>query len=451
VPPPRREKQAIRIFVSQHWRIPARQGWLVPAWASAAAALVLALLSIAWAAQVSSSPASTADAAAVTKVRAETTWIRGAQLPDGAIEVSPGTDTIAPYGANYAALGLARAASMLHDQADADAAWRWLAWYQAHQDAAGFVTDYIAHGNTETSTQAYDSTDAYAATFLNAAAATWQADPDLTRLRALAPGIGRAVSAIEATLMANGLTRASPGYQGELLMDNAEVYGGLRSAATLATDLSEPALAARATADARSIAAGVASLWNRAAGGFGWATSLHGTTTAPRWTVLYPDAMENVWAVAYGLASPAQAASILSHLGRQQPRWAEPDQTAASVVGDGIAQQPVGYWAVAGWAFTLDGQRSRAFRAAATIDSGRAAQARTWPFTVGDAGELIALQSGWPVTAPWARTAPLPGTGQLSIWRIIAAAAVAAVAVTAWAALLWRRRWLWPVPWAGNR
>ena len=122
--------------------------------------------------------------AEVTWIRDDASWIRSAQLPDGAIEPEPGFGRILPYLANYAALGLARAAGELHDEADADAAWRWLTWYQAHQDAAGFVTDYEVTGNgTETSTNTFDSTDAYAGTFLVAAAATWQADPDQARLR----------------------------------------------------------------------------------------------------------------------------------------------------------------------------------------------------------------------------------------------------------------------------
>jgi hypothetical protein len=258
------------------------------------------------------------------------------------------------------------------------------------------------------------------------------------QLTALAPGIGRAVSAIETTQMANGLTQATPSYQAQLLMDNAEAYGGLRCAVTLAVALSEPVLAARATADARRVAAGVASLWNPTAGGFEWTTNLHGMSVTPRWTVLYPDAMENAWAVAYGLGSPAQAASVLSHLDRQQPHWAEPDQTTLSVDGDTVTPQPVGYWPVAGWAFTLTGQKSQALHAAAAMSSGMAAETRMWPFNVGDAGELIALQSGWPSTAPWAT--PLPTARQLPSWPLIAVAAMTVVTIMIWALLIWHRR-----------
>ena len=365
-------------------------------------------------------------------------WIREAQLPDGAIEPVPGFGRVLPYLANYAALGLARAASELNDQADADAAWRWLTWYQAHQDAAGFVTDYEITGGTETSTQTYDSTDAYAGTFLAAAAAAWQADPDQARLKSLARGIIQAVAAIEATRTADGLTWAAPGYHVKLLMDNAEAYGGLRSAVTLATALGESALATRATSDARRVAAGVASLWNPHSGGFNWAIASNGASSAPSWTVLYPDAMENVWAIAYGLAAQAQAASILSHLERMQPRWAEPGQSAPVDINGVVSQQSVGYWPEGGWALALTGQKNQALNAAATISAGPAAQQRIWPFTTADAGGLIALQSGWPATAPWA--APLPGASRFP--RLGAAAILAAIAVAALLSLkaLTRRR-----------
>jgi hypothetical protein len=359
----------------------------------------------------------------------EAAWVREAQLPDGAIEPVPGFGQIRPYLANYAALGLARAASELHDPADADAAWRWLTWYQAHQDAAGFVTDYGVAGDAETSTQAYDSTDAYAGTFLAAAAAAWQADPDQNRLNSLARGITQAVAAIQATQTADGLTWASPGYHVKLLMDNAEAYGGLRSAATLATALGESALATRATTDAHRVAAGVASLWNPRSGGFNWARDSNGTSTAPSWTVLYPDVMENVWAVAYGLATPAQAASILSHLERMQPRWAQPDQSAPYEANGVVSRQPVGYWPQGGWALTLTGQGNQALNAAATISAGAAARQLSWPFVTADAGVLIALQSGWPATAPWAAppSARSHFPGAVTILAVLAALAAAAL------------------------
>ena len=348
----------------------------------------------------------------VAGMRDGASWIREAQLPDGAIEVDPGAIEISPYGANYAALGLARAASELHDRVYADAAWRWLTWYQAHQDGAGFVTDYRVTGGTETSTQTYDSTDAYAGTFLAAAGSAWQADPDRARLESLARGVTRAVAAIEATQTADGMTWAKPSYRVKLLMDNAEVYGGLRSAVMLATALGEPALASRASSDARRVAAGVASLWNPRSGGFDWAKGANGMSSAPSWTILYPDAMENVWAIAYGLAAPAQVVSILAQLKRMQPRWTELGQSA-SVDSHGVVSRSVGYWPVAGWALIVAGQRDRALNGAAVVSAVAAARQRAWPFTTGDAGELIALKSGWPAAAAW--VAPQPADGRFPV------------------------------------
>jgi len=384
-------------------------------------------------------PAAGGVRADVTWVRDDASWIREAQLPDGAIQPRPGFGRILPYIANYAALGLARAAGELHDQADADAAWRWLTWYQAHQDAAGFVTDYEVTGGTETSTQTYDSTDAYAGTFLAAAAAAWQADPDQARLKSLARGITQAVAAIEATQRADGLTWATPAYHEKLLMDNAEAYGGLRSAVTLATALGEPALATRAARDARRVAAGVASLWNPHSGGFNWARSSNGTSSVSSWTVLYPDAMENLWPIAYGLAAPSQAASILSHLERTQPRWAEPDQSAPFSANGVVSRQSVGYWPVGTWALTLAGQQNRALNAAATINAGSAARQRAWPFTTADAGGLMAAQSGWPATAPWAATPPA-ASGFPVLGAVAILAAVVAAALLFLATLTRRRR-----------
>src|SRR5579859_375874 len=397
---------------------------------SVAAALTLtawgAVTGLMVAGPVSAALASPAGSRAdVTWSRDDASWIRQAQLPDGAIEPVPGYGQILPYLANYAALGLARAASELGDRADADAAWHWLAWYQAHQDAAGFVTDYEVSGGTETSTGTYDSTDAYAGTFLTAAAAAWQADPDQARLKSLARGITQAVAAIAATQTADGLTWASPSYHVKLLMDNAEAYGGLRSVVTLATALGEPALASRATRDARRIAAGVASLWNPHSSGFNWAKAADGTSSAPSWTVLYPDAMESVWTIAYGLADPAQAASIVSHLERMQPRWNEPDQSAPFDLDGVVSEKPIGYWPEAGWALTATGQKNQALNAAATINA--AARQRSWPFTTADAGGLIALQSGWPATAPWVEppaASRFPGLGAITILAALAAAAL---------------------------
>jgi hypothetical protein len=132
----------------------------------------------------------------------------------------------------------------------------------------------------------------------------------------------------------------------------------------------------------------------------------------------------------------------LSHLGQTQPWWTEPDQSTSIGTNGDVSQQPVGYWPVGGWALLLTGQKSQALSAAAIIGTGAAAQRRTWPFTTADAGELIALRSGWPATAPWA--APLPAVshfpGQVVVTIAAAMAAMAAVVLLSLTALARRRR-----------
>ena len=69
-------------------------------------------------------------------------WILKSQLPDGAIANYVDRQAVWPYLSNFAAMGLARATGVTGDRKYLNAAWSWLAWYQAHQDAQGFVTDY---------------------------------------------------------------------------------------------------------------------------------------------------------------------------------------------------------------------------------------------------------------------------------------------------------------------
>jgi len=196
------------------------------------------------------------------EARADADWILQAQLPDGAIANQLDQAQIWPYLSNFAAVGLSRASQITGDARYSDGAWRWLSWYQVHQDPRGFVTDYTVAAGLPASTGDMDSTDAYAGTFLIAANAAWQATGDLARLRALEPGIVAAVAAIGATQRSDGLTWAKPTVHVKYLMDQAEAFAGLRSAAMLAGTLANPALRKRASAAARRLRAGVRRLWN---------------------------------------------------------------------------------------------------------------------------------------------------------------------------------------------
>jgi hypothetical protein len=328
-----------------------------------------------------------ASAASTSQVRSDADWILAAQLPDGAIANYVDRKAIWPYLANFAAVGLARAAEITHDSRYTDAAWRWLRWYQGRQDASGFVTDYQVTAGSEVSTGAMDSTDAYAGTFLFAVRATWEATRDSSRLRALMPGIAGAVAAIEATQDSDGLTWAKPTWHVKYLMDEAETYAGLQAATGIARTLEHPRLAASAASAAARLRTGTERLWNQRLGAYDWALHGDGARHQTRWSVLYPDAMEQAWPVAFGLVTGARARYLMGRFAAAQPDWDLPAALARFDSGPA----PVGYWAVPAWAFARIGDLAWAATALGRIRTSALAIGRAWPFTPSDAGQLLAV------------------------------------------------------------
>lgn len=274
-------------------------------------------------------PARPVVGAAVTEIATDAQFILSAQRPDGAIAWSLGSHTANPYEADYAAVGLAVAYRATGDQADAAGAWPWLTWYAAHeQPGTGYVSDYSLSGDAEVYAGRQDSTDAYAGTFLSAAYQTWCADPLRGRLAALRSGVTGAVRAIESTQQPDGLTWALSTYPVAYLMDNSEVYAGLADAVPLAWALGDAALAREAARDAKASLAGIRSLWDPAPHSFDWAEHSDGARQQTAWQDLYPDAMEQVWAVLDDAATPAHARRITGELNSHQPDWSDPTALA---------------------------------------------------------------------------------------------------------------------------
>lgn len=352
----------------------------------AAAASAIALLTGIVAPAASSASAATTTQANIAE---DANWLLQGQLPDGAIAWYVDKGHISPYLANYAVIGLAEARKQTGSRTYSDAAWNWLNWYAAHQDANGFVTDYdVDPSGVETSTGDEDSTDAYAGTYLSAARATYVVDANKQKLRALHASITAAVGAIEATQDTDGLTFAKPTWPVKYLMDQTEVYNGLRSAADLASALGDRTLRARALADASALRSGIDSLWDAPTGAYDWAKS--GGVNTTDWSVLYPDAMEQAWVAGSNAITASRASQLVDTLQTAQPNWSSPTATANM---NGVPGT-VGYWPGAGWALLHVGLTSEASAAATSIRSAAIAVNRDWPYTTGDAGELIVLESG---------------------------------------------------------
>jgi hypothetical protein len=322
--------------------------------------------------------------------RAHAEWILRAVMADGAIAHHVDHKAIWPYLSNFAAMGLARATHVTGDPRYAAAAWRWLRWYHDHQDASGYVTDYNVTNGVPVSTGDMDSTDAYAGTYLMAIHEAWAATGDRQQLLALRAGIVRAVKAIELTQNDDGLTWAKPSWRVKYLMDQAETFAGLKAAEFLASVLGDPGLGDRAARDAARLHAGVERLWNPGAGAYDWAVHEDGTRTATNWSLLYPDALQQPWAVAFGLVTGERARIVMDRFQRAQPNWADPTATASYSSGP----RPVGHWPPVGWALQAVGDTELAIAAATSIGAAALAANRAWPFTPSDAGQLIILQSG---------------------------------------------------------
>ena len=335
----------------------------------------------------------TVDPATVSAVRAEADWALGAQLADGAIAHYTDKVAIWPYLANFTSAGLVRATTVTGDQRYVAAAWRWLTWYQAHEAATGFVTDYtISPDGVETSTGDMDSTDGYAGTFLYAAWLAYNATGDRAAAGRLLPGIRGAVRAIEATLDTDGLTWAKPAYHVKYLMDECEVYAGLRAASRLLSTFGDKTGSQKASSEAARVKSAVAGLWNAVGQSYDWAVHADGVHQTTSWSTLYPDALEQVWPVAFGLTDSVRGSLLVTTFTQTHPNW---DKPADYDLSNGTMQR-VNYWPVAGWAMAAAGRTEWAATGAANIRSAEINAGRAWPYTPASAGELAILLTGAP-------------------------------------------------------
>lgn len=320
------------------------------------------------------------------QIRAEADWILDAQLEDGAIPHYADQVKVIPYWGNFAAMGLARATGATGDATYAEAAWRWIDWYAAHQSADGFITDYDVHESGVSSTGDMDSTDAYAATFLMAVSETFRATGDRGHLRRSKRAISGAVAAIDSTQDSDGLTWAKPGYRWKYLMDQAEVYAGLRHAVGLAPQMRDYGLARHASSMATGVRNGVEDLWNESTTSFDWAVDGRGWHLSTDWDVFYSDALQQVWAVAFGVTTRERAGVIMDTFLKRYPNWADPHSVVTNSSGEGAT----GFVPIVGWAFRGIGMCGEA-RSGAEQLSSAAAKGRLWPYTTGNAGQLIML------------------------------------------------------------
>ena len=245
------------------------------------------------------------------------TWIK----PDGAIYH---TDFIMPYDANLMALGL------LRDPQRWPAVRAWMQWYIAHLNYSdkwglgGTIYDYnVSSTGVETSTNAADSTDSYAATFLSLAWAYYQTgDPSgHAYISSIASQLNLVGGVIASTQQSDGLTWAKPDYLIKYLMDNCEVQKGLRDAVSLFTALNMPTQASYYKTLADANLQGINGMWMN--GVWGWYKGQSGTVYGPTMSTWYPDATAQLFPVLYGVvpASDPRAQQAYAAFNNAWPGW----------------------------------------------------------------------------------------------------------------------------------
>jgi len=256
-------------------------------------------------------------------VRAYASRIVGQQAADGAIVMGDPADPrvhVIPYFANLGVHGLLEAAAVIRDAAYTKAARRWLGWYESHMNPDGTVYDYVRDGAGWKATRDYDSTDSYAATYLEAVALAQRTAPDAAWLRDRIPYVRRAVAAIRLTMQPVGMTLAKPTYPVMYTMDNVEALSGLRAAAVIGKAAHEDDLARDAAGMADRMEAAIRDqMWDPDADAYivGLQPDGYRHKGLAKW---YPDIMANLMAVAWLPPSPRNEALYGRLLARFAPK-----------------------------------------------------------------------------------------------------------------------------------
>ncbi|GBC92988.1 hypothetical protein HRbin15_01471 [bacterium HR15] len=224
------------------------------------------------------------------------------QLPNGAILVDPTSvspNWLMPYYSNLACIGLIITYKTLRIGAYRDSAQRWLEWYSSHMNPDGTMYDYTYENGTLTSRDTYDSSDSYAATFLEGMEHLRRHAGGTNYVRARYPRVRKAVQAIQLTYQSDGLCWARPDYPVKYLMDNVEVYLGLQAAAQIARVLRQDSdMQQWRQLASKTLMAIETLLWYDAGGYYAWARHQNNAleTRLSEW---YPDLMAQLMAIAW--------------------------------------------------------------------------------------------------------------------------------------------------------
>jgi hypothetical protein len=259
--------------------------------------IVIVLTLIAWGGESSREPTES-----LVTAKKAAAMILAQQTSDGAITMGRRNErrsSVVSYFGCFAAQGLVAVYRRTQDPELLMGAKKWVDWYIAHQNADGTIFDFNGNSDDWTSSGQFDSTDSYAAVYIDLLRDVHQAAPDVVWLADRKPSIVTALKGIRLTMQPCGLTTAKPDYPVMYTMDNVETLLGLRAAVVLAEALGDSALQQQALAEANRMEAAISSeLWNPQAACYRVGVQLDGgkMESLRDW---YPDIMANLMAVAW--------------------------------------------------------------------------------------------------------------------------------------------------------
>ena len=224
---------------------------------------------------------------------------------------------------------------------------------------------------------------------------------DLAKLSEFRVGLQKAVAAIQATMDDDGLAWQNPRIKTKLLMDQAQAYAGLRRAHTVATALGDSSTARLAKQLADQIENGVASMWNPGTQMYAKSKDENGNLAATTWNQYYMDSTAQAWVVGFGnippqkpLINASRAKDLVDDFVAAWPEWTDPFFTVGG--GDprvmGTGDGAINYWPMIALAFFDVGRKPDGVAGVDAIEAAAVSAGRTWPFTVGHAGEIIRVR-----------------------------------------------------------
>lgn len=254
----------------------------------------------------------------------ESEWLASLQLSNGAIPETSfkGTNGAlkeTPYFSDFAAMALLESGEKYAANVRKYLEWHFDRLNRAETDICGqeeTIYDYYEYvdqkGNLKEenvykvkSKAFYDSTDSYAATFLQLLWKYYRVTGDSTCIKAHKADIDRVISAMLCT-MNKGLTMARPDYPVKYAMDNAEVYAGARDGARLYSTLfaGDENIAVQKSAAAKIRKTMNSKMWNKKGGYYYPALEKNGKPSGKfKWNRFYMDATAQVFPIEYGVIS----------------------------------------------------------------------------------------------------------------------------------------------------